>query len=562
MRQFINIITEAYKVDRLDEAQDYSAMFNKLLAEHPYDPVRNEVAEAIKMAKRTLKRNDRIVWFLKSYRALAVGNFKEHNDLSVMISNMISYRVHSEEFFNHMLSLPVPNIQNYVFPSDENVDVVTVLERFEEEWQEELNGADEYIPMTKEMGTPFIKFPDGSAWVRIAKPSCDIEGRAMGHCGNKGNPRSTDVILSYRSVVKRGDKNMWKPHLTFIFNTTSGMLGEMKGRANEKPSEKYHNVILELLKSPMIKGIEGGGYAPANNFAITDLSPEKAAYVTKNLPRYATPTMLWNEYGTEGGKVAKAVKQSMFNMSGLEFDEVHDDHLVYASFDVTERQPSMSRNASLLGEFLNDYLPDQSSNATFSTYVLRNGGESTMIAPSLITEAFYKMPDEVREKMVLAINHQFPEAVTDFSETSNEKLHSENILKFLARSGNWEDNIEYLLDIIMHHAESIANEHAHEYLKATIHKKLNKGFKWYNYRFEAKLDGDILTVTLPINEKTAQVTSQYLLKNNRFDYFYDEVCVVGNPMDASDFGIKERIDPKELERRIVDGWPDFMEIRL
>jgi len=71
-----------------------------------------------------------------------------------------------------------------------------------------------------------------------------------------------------------GKETWWEPHATFIFNK-NGYLGEMKGKQNNKPVPRLHPYIVALLKdSNLIKGIVGGGYKPANNFKLSDLSPE------------------------------------------------------------------------------------------------------------------------------------------------------------------------------------------------------------------------------------------------------------------------------------------------
>jgi len=90
----------------------------------------------------------------------------------------------------------------------------------------------------------------------------------MGHCGNTGSPSDGETILSLRKHVE-GD--LWSPHLTFILDR-DGWLGEMKGRANDKPAERYHRMIIALLKNPKVVGIKGGGHAPEANFALDDLS--------------------------------------------------------------------------------------------------------------------------------------------------------------------------------------------------------------------------------------------------------------------------------------------------
>ena len=114
----------------------------------------------------------------------------------------------------------------------------------------------------------FIDFGDGWAWFILNSPSCDVEARGMGHCGNAGNPQEGERILSLRQKSSIGQDN-YKPFLTFILDK-NGKLGEMKGSANTKPNKKYHMYIKSLLLNPAIKGLKGAGYMPENNFSIFD----------------------------------------------------------------------------------------------------------------------------------------------------------------------------------------------------------------------------------------------------------------------------------------------------
>ena len=119
-----------------------------------------------------------------------------------------------------------------------------------------------------------LDFGDGMTWWDLGKPYCEAEGKAMGHCGNKASHKSYHTILSLRKEYELGGKKYYEPHLTFILDKEHGVLGEMKGRVNEKPSPKYHHHIKELLKQPFIKMIGGGGYKPENNFCFSDLTLE------------------------------------------------------------------------------------------------------------------------------------------------------------------------------------------------------------------------------------------------------------------------------------------------
>ena len=133
-----------------------------------------------------------------------------------------------------------------------------------------------------EIGKNILSFPDGYSWVDLEKSYCDKESESMGHCGNRGGPRS-DTILSLRDK-----QNI--PHLTFILN--NGNLGEMKGRANEKPATKYHKYIIELLKLPIIKNVKGGGYKPENNFCLTDLKQEELDELLRSKPNFENNLLL------------------------------------------------------------------------------------------------------------------------------------------------------------------------------------------------------------------------------------------------------------------------------
>lgn len=186
----------------------------------------------------------------------------------------------------HFMSLPVNEIQNFPFEWQVPYDVVNAFGRAEGEWQKSLKGN---VP-TREEHRPVVKFPDGSVWMDLGVAGCKEEGAAMGHCGNDPTQRSGQTVLSYRtpSTDKEGNP-MWKPHLTFILDTNTGLIGEMKGRNNQKPDKKYHNIIMELLRQDFIKGIAGGGYKPENNFRLSDLDEDQFDEMIAMKPALADP---------------------------------------------------------------------------------------------------------------------------------------------------------------------------------------------------------------------------------------------------------------------------------
>ena len=142
------------------------------------------------------------------------------------------------------------------------------MSRDNEEYHERLKVSKRPQPAEGEI-VPLDGMPSGWTWVSLNRGYCKQEGDAMGHCGNVGR-RPGDNIFSLRGPDGAA-------YLTFIVNRRK--LGESKGRDNSKPSAKYHPQIMALLLGtwkgePIIEYIGGGGYAPENNFMVSDLSPE------------------------------------------------------------------------------------------------------------------------------------------------------------------------------------------------------------------------------------------------------------------------------------------------
>jgi len=141
-----------------------------------------------------------------------------------------------------------------------------------EKWHQELRNSRK-IGSKGRLGEKVITFKNGWFWVKLDRKSCEMEGGSMGHCGNAGGNHN-DKIFSLRDPGN-------VPYLTFIVN--NGILGESKGRFNKKPERKFHPYIFHLLLSDHIRHVNGGGYAPHNNFEEKDLSNSmrKSLYALK-----------------------------------------------------------------------------------------------------------------------------------------------------------------------------------------------------------------------------------------------------------------------------------------
>ena len=146
----------------------------------------------------------------------------------------------------------------------------------------------------------------GWRWLSLERGYCGEEADAAGHCGN-ANAREGDNIFSLRDPQNH-------VHLTFIVN--NGILGEMKGRGNHKPSPKYHGPIVELLKSKNVGSIFGGGWDPDNNFHLNDLPKETQEALLKKKPLLANPFKYATQSVTDDKKLLDTIN-SLFE-DGIE----------------------------------------------------------------------------------------------------------------------------------------------------------------------------------------------------------------------------------------------------
>lgn len=252
-------------------------------------------------ARKKLKRNDRIVWWLRNYRLYKLNEkfhqlddqiradrtldretlIQKRNELANQFKKITgvqlgSVNYHESDYFkknfnldsrllNHYVGMfdMSPDIERLQWGTEDNaIGMATKLQAAENAWKEK----QAQVVTPQEKDTILIDYGK-TAWMLLPRSYCDAEGKAMGHCGNAGNPLEGDRILSYRTK-EEGIK--WRPHLTFVLHQ-DGFLGEMKGRNNQKPDAKYYSVIVDLLRHKIVKGIRGGGYKPENNFQIADL---------------------------------------------------------------------------------------------------------------------------------------------------------------------------------------------------------------------------------------------------------------------------------------------------
>jgi hypothetical protein len=281
----------------------------------------------IKWARKHLKRYDRIIWWLRSVKAFLARSLIERlatipegkapglvAKITEVANNIIAkfearagrnirddYRIWESGgaymIFDHFYSLPISVIQDYR-PQNESLRGLTRLfNAAEKKWQISRKGL---LPRDERDGRVLLRFRSGLVWMQLDRPACRQEGDAMGHCGNLADQKEGDTLLSLREPVEKNGNRFWKPYLTFILDA-NGHLGEMKGRFNKKPRLAYQNgdapsdfqdEIEALLRLPIVKGIKGGGYAPEQNFALSDFDDERRAKLLRDAPHLISPVAL------------------------------------------------------------------------------------------------------------------------------------------------------------------------------------------------------------------------------------------------------------------------------
>ena len=201
----------------------------------------------------------------------------------------------------HFMSLGLPGIENTVFGWHKPEDIIAVWTPIERAWQENASQiVDPAYDEDDEITVEVIKqYPGGAQWVDLKRPYCTTYGNAHGTCGNSASWTEHDTSLIYRTPEKNetSGEMWWKPRLFFVLDQRHGLLGETKGRVNQKPSAKYHDVIIDLLRDPRVKGIKGGGHNPHDNFFMDDLPEDIMEKLIEEKPGLATPEYDYKKRG-------------------------------------------------------------------------------------------------------------------------------------------------------------------------------------------------------------------------------------------------------------------------
>ncbi len=405
---------------RLDEAPPSAKrllpMFQGILQVNPR--TQEPISRKIEWARRVLEREDRIIWYLRLIQAAYFVEFTQDERLSKqankkldqiaakmgMDRNTLANHAGSvdryEQQLTHFLSMPINNIQRYVFDAQSPDEIMNAFKQAEDDWKED---QDRTVPEDPDSEV-VMDFGDGYAWYNLNKAYCSNEADAMGHCGNSPRMNSNDTILSLRRRQKIGGEDILTPVLTFILKD-DGQLTEMKGRGNDKPAARYHKYIVPLLRSDVVNGITGGGYMPENNFSLSDLEDDELADELRDeKPGLAGPTY-WIEKAWEAGDYEGAAKALEELVDGHSLD--YPGHM---KFDLSNAEEGMYKVDVELGEWdsYEDVAREYDDTPVEELFKLRDELESALadagsldaaLEPGLMVDMFEMLPEEQLSQM-------------------------------------------------------------------------------------------------------------------------------------------------------------------
>ena len=149
------------------------------------------------------------------------------------------------------------------------------LVNMQDRWHKSLKAKDYDFEYFDE-NIPVLDFRDNSGlgyyWVKLKTNPCTEEAERMGHCGRSGK----GDLYSLRVNELKGQTGKVNNKSLVTASIKDGVVYQMKGRFNKKPSEEYYDYIIKLLlkKNPdgdyMIKSF-GSEYASKEDFNVMNL---------------------------------------------------------------------------------------------------------------------------------------------------------------------------------------------------------------------------------------------------------------------------------------------------
>lgn len=201
------------------------------------------------------------IWFADSILKEEIsirGEFKKKSDVLKFLnerSNSVNTNYISSNFGSPIREI-LDWLQHPITPKQDlrNLTFDKALEKARE-WHNELQVLGGDIDFVEPTENIIIKrYPKNSDgieyyWVLIPSNFCSLESSRMGHCGRTGYGNN---LISLRSIKPFGEGHIINDsHITIAYGS-DGIFYQVKGKKNNKPSEKYFPLIFDLIKTMLI----------------------------------------------------------------------------------------------------------------------------------------------------------------------------------------------------------------------------------------------------------------------------------------------------------------------
>ena len=178
------------------------------------------------------------------------------------------------------------------------------LIKFLKDAEEHLQTARYFIPKTHQ---PFITFEDGKAWVIIDSRDVDAEASSLSDCGRGQYSSDNIILISLREpVTEKYYKALLKAEIVFPnevdtktyqgISQSLGVINQLRGYANSKPSLDLHRYIIPLLQQPWVAQIVTPNHRPKETFQLADLPQEAADQLQKVNPKLFDPSSFYHQF--------------------------------------------------------------------------------------------------------------------------------------------------------------------------------------------------------------------------------------------------------------------------
>lgn len=178
------------------------------------------------------------------------------------------------ELLERVLRSGIKPVEDYVWaPELTYNDLYMALDEIIDEHKKQLKG---WAPVDEEAGDKIIIAYKSEKlyWFDLQRPSCSLEGDAAGHCGNSPRSNTDDNVYSLSTLKKVGKSWYRYPHITAVLEG-DGLLGEIKGRGNTTPHEKYGDKLVDLCLLPEVKGIGEARWEEEENWTWDHFTEEQ-----------------------------------------------------------------------------------------------------------------------------------------------------------------------------------------------------------------------------------------------------------------------------------------------